>query len=370
LRSTRIRQSVARAGYRTVAGLLGATGLKKAVREQLLPHLLGALQLAESTGAFEVAERHVEQEIERLFASKGPIVVGPWLSEVGFELLYWIPLLHWIKEKWDFDPERLVVVSRGGVALWYRGLCNHYLDIFDGWDAEQVASMQQMRWARDMRQKQAARDANDETVLEWVGKKTGLHDCEVLHPSLMYRLFWPELHERLPVENMLARLRFKRFAKPALPELLQDVLPQDYVAMRFYFRPSFPDCPANRNFVAEMVKRVSRTMPVVLLKTGFTVDDHIDCPVEGVVRLEQLMTPSDNLEVQSVAVAHARAFIGSYGGLSYLAPFFGLPSIGFYSDETDLKPVHRSVAHAACQTLGGRLIDLHTSDVRVLDSIL
>ena len=29
----------------------------------------------------------------------GPILVGPWLSEVGFELLYWIPLLRWIKEQ-------------------------------------------------------------------------------------------------------------------------------------------------------------------------------------------------------------------------------------------------------------------------------
>ncbi len=26
-----------------------------------------------------------------------PIIVGPWLSETGFELLYWIPFLAWAK---------------------------------------------------------------------------------------------------------------------------------------------------------------------------------------------------------------------------------------------------------------------------------
>ena len=39
---------------------------------------------------------------------------GPWLSETGFELLYWIPFLAWAKAYGNFDPERLVVVSRGG----------------------------------------------------------------------------------------------------------------------------------------------------------------------------------------------------------------------------------------------------------------
>ena len=48
-----------------------------------------------------------------------PIIVGPWLSETGFELLYWIPFLAWAKTYGNFDPEQLVVVSRGGAAPWY-----------------------------------------------------------------------------------------------------------------------------------------------------------------------------------------------------------------------------------------------------------
>ncbi len=43
------------------------------------------------------------------------------------------------------------------------------------------------------------------------------------------------------------------------------------------------------------------------------------------------MTPQRNLEVQTVIISEARAFVGSYGGLAYLGPFYGVPSVGFYS---------------------------------------
>ena len=52
-------------------------------------------------------------------AGSGPIMVGPWLSEVGYEALYWVPFVRWFTRQYDVDPERIVTVSRGGVAPWY-----------------------------------------------------------------------------------------------------------------------------------------------------------------------------------------------------------------------------------------------------------
>ena len=95
----------------------------------MLPRLVGVLQSTETPAAYAAADRYIEDEIERVVRKPGPIIVGPFLSEVGFELLYWIPLLRWIKEKWQMDPERLTVVSRGGTALWYDGLNGRYLDV-------------------------------------------------------------------------------------------------------------------------------------------------------------------------------------------------------------------------------------------------
>src|SRR5688572_20212883 len=61
----------------------------------------------------------------------GPIVCGPWLSEIGFELLYWIPFLRWAMTAADLRPEQLVILSRGGCASWYRDLTPNYVELYD-----------------------------------------------------------------------------------------------------------------------------------------------------------------------------------------------------------------------------------------------
>ena len=55
----------------------------------------------------------VEREIDDVVNSGRTILAGPWLSEVGFETLYWIPFLRWVKLAFRLDPSRVVAVSRG-----------------------------------------------------------------------------------------------------------------------------------------------------------------------------------------------------------------------------------------------------------------
>ena len=116
--------------------------------------------------------------------------------------------------------------------------------------------------------------------------------------------------------------------------------------MRFYFRPSFPDTPANRRFAADVIRSLSREVPVVLLNTGLNLDDHEDLQVPGgmgVHRVDHLMTPQQNLDVQTRIIANARGFVGTYGGLAYLGPFYGVPSVGFYTNAAELVPAHLDV---------------------------
>jgi len=42
-----------------------------------------------------------------------PVIVGPWLMEVGFELLYWIPYLRAQLTKFNIPKERVIAISRG-----------------------------------------------------------------------------------------------------------------------------------------------------------------------------------------------------------------------------------------------------------------
>jgi len=39
------------------------------------------------------ASARFERDFEAVVAGADPIIAGPWLGEVGFELLYWVPFL-------------------------------------------------------------------------------------------------------------------------------------------------------------------------------------------------------------------------------------------------------------------------------------
>ncbi len=264
----------------------------------------------------------------------------------------------------------IVVVSRGGTQGWYEGLAARYIDVFDCVSPDRYRAASQKRWQTELNQKQAVRQAFDEMIIDVARKREGLTNCEVLHPSLMYQLFWPIFQGRLPVKDLATHVRYERLPRLDLPKDLASVLPKSYVAMRFYFRPSFPDTEANRSFLSQVTKRLLSTTPVVLLNTGLRIDDHVDGPANSLMTLERFVTPNDNLDVQSRVIANSRALIGTYGGLSYLAPFYGVPSIGFYSDDRDLKPAHRGATDAACRALGKRLIELHVDDLDLLDLLV
>jgi hypothetical protein len=142
--------------------------------------------------------------------------------------------------------------------------------------------------------------------------------------------------------------------------------------VRFYFRPSFPDTPENRRFAADTVRTISREVPVVLLNTGLSLDDHEDLDVsagKGVYRVDHLMTPQHNLELQTRVIANARAFVGTYGGLAYVAPFYGVPSVGFYSQESDLMSAHLDVGWRLGRAMHAPLVALDAKNADLLRTL-
>ena len=113
-------------------------------------------------------------------------MVGPWLSEVGFEALYWVPFLHWVKTAFQLDPTRVVAVSRGGVGSWYEGVAGAYVEIWDDIDPAEFA-----RRNAGARRGQAATSRRRSTTTSstpWPGA-SARRDFDVIHPGLMYRLF-------------------------------------------------------------------------------------------------------------------------------------------------------------------------------------
>jgi hypothetical protein len=136
------------------------------------------------------------------------------------------------------------------------------------------------------------------------------------------------------------------------------------VAVRFYFSDCFPDTLENRAFAGQVVDGLAARADVVLLNSDLVVDDHRDFGIERTGRVHVLsphMKPEDNLALQTAAIVGATAFVGTYGGYSYLAPLCGVSSVAFYSRQT-FKQHHLELAHRAFQRLGGA--QLNPVDVR------
>ena len=60
--------------------------------------------------------------------------------------------------------------------------------------------------------------------------------------------------------------------------------------------------------------------------------------------IASLVHPQTNLARQTAIIRGSRGFIGTYGGFSYLAPFYGVRSVSFFSRRS-FEPHHLELAH-------------------------
>jgi len=294
------------------------------------------------------AEERVMERMARIARSRLPVIVGPWTGEVGFELLYWIPFLQWVRETFPIDPARMIVISRGGVSSWYGHVAGEYEDIFAAETPEAFRS------ATEERKKQQRIGAFDRRVVRRVMQARGIRQAHLLHPSLMYALFNSFWRYAVTVKRLEEFTRFRQLPVTAGVLAGRASLPDRYVAVRFYFSDCFPDTPENRSFASQVVDGLAARGDVVLLNSDLVVDDHRDFGFDRSSRVHVLsphMRPEDNLALQTAAIARAAAFVGTYGGYSYLAPLCGVSSVAFHSRQT-FKQHHLELAHRAFQRLG------------------
>jgi hypothetical protein len=308
-------------------------------------------------------EWQIEGEIEALVGRGRLLVAGPWISEVGFETLYWIPFLHWVKAAFRLPEDRLVAVSRGGVASWYQGLASRYVEIWEDMDPAVFARRNAERGIT----KHYEPSPLDRDVLDGVARRLGTREFDVIHPGLMYRLFTLYWSGQRAMGFMDAHTRFTTHAPPALVD--PALLPADYIAVKFYGARSLPDTPPMRATLRALVAALAEQRPVVLLDTGLVLeDDHADYTFGGgrVISARPWMTPQTNLGVQTQIVAGARAFVGTCGSLAWLAPRLGVDTSALFVDPQWLH-AHIAVAMRAYHRLGaGRF---SAADLRALDPL-
>jgi hypothetical protein len=342
--------NVVKALYRTIRRPARAASRRKA-------HL-------QERWSFYRTEWGIEREIETIVTRDRLLVAGPWVSEVGFETLYWVPFLHWLKTAFHIDPSRVVAVSRGGVSSWYQGVAERYVEI---WDEIDPAEFARRNAARGVIKQYEPGDI-DRDILERVARRLGTSDFDVLHPGLMYRLFTLYWSGQRAMGFVDAHLRFTTMAAPALID--PALLPREYVAVKFYAARSLPDTPEIRAHLRATVAALSERLPVVLLDTGLVLeDDHADYTFATrgrVISARSWMTPGNNLGVQTQVVAGARAFVGTCGSIAWLAPRLGVDTSGLFVDPKWLH-AHVAVAMRAYYRLGAG--QFAVADLRAVDPL-
>jgi hypothetical protein len=311
-------------------------------------------------------EREVDVVLRRLARGSEPIIVGPWISEVGYEVLYWVPFLRSFMDRYRVPADRLIAVSRGGVQSWYDGIVTRYVDLLSlvGYD-EVVSGGGHRRSAGD--QKQLDPQEWERSLVARAAARLSVPQSRVLYPGLMYRLFRAFWHGDRALETLLRRTDYRRVGVPH--DIVPPPLPAEYAVVKFYTGPALPDSEQVRARLREIVARVAERFPIVSLDTGLALDEHEDYlfrDIPGVLSLRSWLTPERNLGQQTAVIAGARLFVGTCGSVAWLAPMLGVDTVAVYDDDRFLG-VHMYAARYAYRQMDAARFSV--LDLRAIDRV-
>jgi hypothetical protein len=299
-------------------------------------------RLALDSARRELRWRRAERALARAGRDGERVLVGPFLGEVGYELLYWTPLLRKLLRERGIERERVTVLTRGGAAVWYVDFAADAVEILDLVDVERYPEILRARRQHAGDAKQLTVDAFDLQLAARAREQIG--DAHLLHPLLMYsrlRFLWEGL---VSPDRAPSLADYARLAPPpvSLP------LPERYVAVKAYFSDSLPETTKTRRLLDELVKQVAEWSEVIVLANSGRLDEHDEWHTTGtrVHSAIDWLEPRSNLAVQTEIVARADALVCTYGGFAYLGPLLGVPTLGVYARRA-FNPVHLAVARAA-----------------------
>ncbi|MDO8732928.1 MAG: hypothetical protein Q7L55_10235 [Actinomycetota bacterium] len=321
------------------------------------------------TRAADIRMRELETSLVNAAALGKPIVFGPWTSEVGFELLYWIPYVKTLVERTAIDPGQITIISRGGTSGWYGLPGANYRDVFEILGPSEFhdrigntnTGKKQTRWS---------------PIEHELVDQLAPRDAFIVHPREMYETLMPFFVGRANLA-WLDRLVSTQTATMTHPSVGSDDrqdevtarLPSQYIAVGLYHRPSLTADirDARIRAIVDGAKRMG--LPLVSLETGLILDDHRALDLSTVWMSRPLLgiDAQNNLEMQTRVLAGAQGFVCTYGGLSYLGAALGVPTVSLFDDEQRILWHHLEVAHRRFSRLG---VVYEVSDISNLNPTL
>ena len=267
-----------------------------------------------------------------LLKTDWPILCGPWRSELGFEVNYWLPFLEHLIAS-GVDRKRIIPVTRGGADAWY-GVPG--VELYDLRTVQQVRVENRRQQTETGLRKHDVCTPFDTQVLRDAADLRNLQHYHILHPAWMYHTLAPYWTGHRGVSWLHQRTEWRTMPAPPLPEGLS--LPDAFLAVRFYARDTFPmNVMVTQQFVAAVIQTLAAHIPVIVLDSRIFADDHADFKSPtgpNIFHLADLapLTPQNVLRLQTAVLGKSEGFVGTYGGFAQMVLRMGKPSVSFYLD--------------------------------------
>ena len=243
---------------------------------------------------------------------------GPWLGEVGFELLYWVPFLRWFAGRFECRPRAsrwssLAAERRRGTGRCRSSYCRRLRRRHAG---RCFARQHDERVADDRRAEADACGRRSTTPLVdhrstgacehrrlvAVASVEDVRRCSTRSGGDTCRSTWVHEHARYAARC------------PSVPREASMITPAPYVAVKFYFNDCFPGHRRESGVRARRAPRPrgarsgGRARPPV---STSTITAACAWMTLGVRHLPPKTRAGDEPRVQSAVVARARAFVGT-----------------------------------------------------------
>lgn len=248
---------------------------------------------------------------------------------MGFEALYWVPFVAHLRHTLKIQPENVIVLSRGGTGAWYAPA--QRVELYDYVPPKDLRLLALEGQQRAGSVKQLRMSNFERRLVELVATRIGIQRYGLLHPSRMYQTldaFWTT--QTMGLATAMTHLRIEPMPTCQVP--LGMALPEKFVAVRWYARPTWPLRPELLEWSQAMVRSLAATVPVVILQSSQYFDDHVDFPAPIGPNITVIAAEPwrDNLAIQTAILQKAVAFVGTWGGMAQLAVRLRIPTVAFY----------------------------------------
>lgn len=245
------------------------------------------------------------------FSKKNTVIFGPYLGEVGFEVLYWAPFVNYMKR---LITKKVIVISRGGILdLYDLDDDDLYIDFFTKYSPNDLVNLQNERIKVCGNQKQNFFSDSEKMVLDSFFQP--LNDFYLIHPGVMFKLFSIYYLRTLKISRILPYLKYKKFNKKQKSSA---------IAIKVYKHNDLNSDNDLITLTSILGGLSKKKFEIISLESSHTYDEHQD--LKFTFNLSKPLNdtkPQDNLAAQVTILLKTKILICANGGIAYLGIMCG-----------------------------------------------